>query len=79
MLTEFSSSGNNLCFYVSQTDDPVSGGFRFNSEFGANTLSTALTGFTVGLSAFFLTLWARPRRLEEGLLLYFATRESSSG
>jgi hypothetical protein len=27
IFTEFSSSGNRLCVYVSQTDDPVSGGF----------------------------------------------------
>ena len=26
-LTEFSSGGNNLCFYVSQTSDPVNGGW----------------------------------------------------
>jgi len=27
IFTEFSSSGNRLCVYVSQTDDPISGGF----------------------------------------------------
>ena len=27
ILTEFSSGGNNLCYYVSQTPDPVSGGW----------------------------------------------------
>ena len=27
MLSEFSSSGNNLCVYISQTPDPVSGGW----------------------------------------------------
>lgn len=27
LFTEFSSSGNRLCVYVSQTDDPISGGF----------------------------------------------------
>lgn len=32
LLTEFSGSGNNLCMYVSQTSDPVSGGW-FNYQF----------------------------------------------
>jgi len=27
IFTEFASSGNRLCVYVSQTDDPISGGF----------------------------------------------------
>ncbi len=27
IFTEFSSSGNRMCVYVSQTDDPISGGF----------------------------------------------------
>lgn len=34
MLSEFSSSGGNLCMYVSQTPDPVSGGwfaYQFNA------------------------------------------------
>ncbi len=34
MLSEFSASGNNLCMYVSQTADPVSGGwyaYRFTT------------------------------------------------
>ena len=34
MLSEFSSSGNNLCMYVSQTPDPVSGGW-YAYQFGA--------------------------------------------
>jgi hypothetical protein len=34
MLSEFSSSGNNLCVYVSQTGDPVTGGW-FNYQFTA--------------------------------------------
>lgn len=37
-------------------------------DFPFDPAQVALTGFTVGLPAFFLTLWARPRRLEEGLL-----------
>lgn len=32
LFTEFSGSGNNLCVYVSQTADPVSGGW-FNYQF----------------------------------------------
>ncbi|MCP3977850.1 MAG: hypothetical protein GY716_00775 [bacterium] len=34
MLSEFSSSGNNLCLYISQTPDPVSGGW-FNYGYTA--------------------------------------------
>ena len=34
MISEFSSSGNNLCMYVSQTNDPVTGGW-FAYQFGA--------------------------------------------
>ena len=34
MLSEFSDSGNNLCVYVSQTGDPISGGW-FNYQFQA--------------------------------------------
>ena len=29
MISEFASSGNHLCVYVSQTDDPVNGGWYF--------------------------------------------------
>ena len=29
MLSEFSRTGNNMCVYISQTDDPVSGGWYF--------------------------------------------------
>jgi hypothetical protein len=28
VLTEFSSSGNNLCFYISRTEDPITGGWH---------------------------------------------------
>ena len=34
MLSEFSSSGNRLCVYISQTSDPISGGW-FNYDFQA--------------------------------------------
>ena len=34
MLSEFASSGNNLCVYISQTSDPVAGGW-FNYGFAA--------------------------------------------
>lgn len=37
-------------------------------DFPFDPAQVALTGFTVGLPAFFLTLWARPQRLEGGLL-----------
>jgi cation-transporting P-type ATPase E len=37
-------------------------------DFPFDPAQTALTTFTVGIPAFFLTLWARPRRLAEGLL-----------
>jgi cation-transporting ATPase E len=37
-------------------------------DFPFDPAQVALTGFTVGLPAFFLTLWARPQRLEWDLL-----------
>jgi cation-transporting ATPase E len=37
-------------------------------DFPFDPAQVALTTFTVGVPAFFLTLWARPRRLEENLL-----------
>jgi cation-transporting ATPase E len=37
-------------------------------DFPFDPAQVALTGFTVGLPAFFLTLWARPQRLEWTLL-----------
>jgi cation-transporting ATPase E len=37
-------------------------------EFPFDPAQVALTGFTVGLPAFFLTLWARPQRLDWDLL-----------
>lgn len=37
-------------------------------DFPFDPAQVALTGFTVGLPAFFLTLWARPQRLEWNLL-----------
>ena len=37
-------------------------------DFPFDPAQAALTTFTVGIPAFFLTLWARPRRLAEGLL-----------
>ena len=35
MMSEFSNSGNRLCVYVSQTGDPVAGGW-FNYDFQAS-------------------------------------------
>ncbi len=37
-------------------------------DFPFDPAQAALTTFTVGIPAFFLTLWARPQRLAEGLL-----------
>ena len=37
-------------------------------DFPFDPAQAALTTFTVGIPAFFLTLWARPQRLPEGLL-----------
>ena len=37
-------------------------------DFPFDPAQVALTTFTVGVPAFFLTLWARPRRLEKNLL-----------
>lgn len=37
-------------------------------DFPFDPAQVALTTFTVGVPAFFLTLWARPRRLQENLL-----------
>jgi cation-transporting ATPase E len=37
-------------------------------DFPFDPAQVALTTFTVGVPAFFLTLWARPRRLDQGLL-----------
>lgn len=37
-------------------------------DFPFDPAQVALTTFTVGVPAFFLTLWARPRRLDAGLL-----------
>lgn len=36
LLSEFSSSGNRLCVYVSQTGDPITGGW-YNYDFSATT------------------------------------------
>lgn len=41
-------------------------------DFPFDPAQVALTTFTVGLPAFFLTLWARPQRLDEGLLASLA-------
>jgi cation-transporting P-type ATPase E len=41
-------------------------------DFPFDPAQVALTTFTVGVPAFFLTLWARPQRLEEGLLASLA-------